>query len=91
DAFITIQGAKFTGDFKFLALVKAGNFPVLLGCPWCYKNNSDIRFNKGYISFEKKEEWVVIPLIDGKSVPYTELLGEEVMDRIYVCSIRDLE
>ncbi|KAH9291009.1 hypothetical protein KI387_044138 [Taxus chinensis] len=91
DATITIQGAKFSGDFEVLALAEADNFPALLGRPWCYKNNVDLRFNKGYISFENKEERVIIPLADGKSTPYTEPLGEEVLDRIYVRSIRDLE
>ncbi|KAH9328600.1 hypothetical protein KI387_000708, partial [Taxus chinensis] len=67
------------------------NFPTLLGHPWCYKNNANLQFNKGYISFEKKEERVIIPLTDGNSTPYTEALGEEVLDRIYVHSIRDLE
>ncbi|KAH9298551.1 hypothetical protein KI387_030233, partial [Taxus chinensis] len=49
-------------------------FPAFLGCPWCYVNNADLRFNKGYISFENKEERVVIPLTDGKSTPYVEPL-----------------
>ncbi|KAH9299924.1 hypothetical protein KI387_044620, partial [Taxus chinensis] len=31
DATITIQGAKFTWDFEFLALVEEDNFPALLG------------------------------------------------------------
>ncbi|KAH9301377.1 hypothetical protein KI387_012960, partial [Taxus chinensis] len=39
----------------------------------------------------KKEERVIIPLTDGKSMPYTEPLGEEVLDKIYVLSIRDPE
>ncbi|KAH9291624.1 hypothetical protein KI387_043182, partial [Taxus chinensis] len=91
DAAITIQGAKFTGDFEVLALTEVDNFPALLGHPWCYKNNADLWFNKGYISFENKEEWVIIPLVDGKSAPYIEPLGEEVLDKIYVCSIRDPE
>ncbi|KAH9308827.1 hypothetical protein KI387_036738, partial [Taxus chinensis] len=57
DVAITIQGAKFTGDFKFLVLAEAENFPELLGCPWCYKNNADLQFSKGYISVKNKEKW----------------------------------
>ncbi|KAH9327813.1 hypothetical protein KI387_043747, partial [Taxus chinensis] len=91
DATITIQGTKFIGDFEVLALAKVDNFPLLLGCPCCYKNNVDLKFNKGYISFENKEERVIIPLADGNSTPYTEPLGEEVLDRIHVHSIRDPE
>ncbi|KAH9294814.1 hypothetical protein KI387_038402, partial [Taxus chinensis] len=56
DATITIQGAKFTGDFEVLALTEEDNFPALLGHPWCYKNNVDLQFNKGYIRFENEEE-----------------------------------
>ncbi|KAH9313717.1 hypothetical protein KI387_022344, partial [Taxus chinensis] len=74
DASITIQGAKFTGDFEVLALAEVDSFPDLLGRPWCYTNNADLRFNKGYISFENKEERVKIPLTDGKSMPYVEPL-----------------
>ncbi|KAH9315427.1 hypothetical protein KI387_024054, partial [Taxus chinensis] len=84
-------GTRFTGDFEVLVLSEVDNFPALLGHPWYYKNNADLWFNKGYIIFENKEDRVVIPLIDGKSTPYTEPLGEEVMDRIYVHSIRDPE
>ncbi|KAH9322306.1 hypothetical protein KI387_016945 [Taxus chinensis] len=91
DAAITIQGDKFTGDFKVLALTEEDNFLVLLGHPWCYKNNVDLWFNKGYISIKNKEERVIIPLSDGNSAPYIEPLGEEVLDRIYVCSIKDPE
>ncbi|KAH9320087.1 hypothetical protein KI387_021856, partial [Taxus chinensis] len=83
DASITIQGAKFTGDFEVLALAKSDSFPALLGHPWCYANNVDLRFNKGYISFENKEERVIIPLTDGKSTPYVEPLSEEDLNRIY--------
>ncbi|KAH9309180.1 hypothetical protein KI387_037091, partial [Taxus chinensis] len=67
------------------------NFPALLGHPWCYVNNVDLRFNKGYISFENKEERVVIPLTDGKSTPYVEPLSEEDLNRIYVRVIQDPE
>ncbi|KAH9311774.1 hypothetical protein KI387_026809, partial [Taxus chinensis] len=74
DASITIQGAKFTTGFEVLALVEDESFPVLLGHPWCYKNNVNLKFNKGYISFENKEERVIIPLIDGESTPYVEPL-----------------
>lgn len=66
DETITIQVAKFTRDFEVLALTEADNFLALPGCPWCYKNNVDLRFNKGYISFENKEERIIIPLVDGK-------------------------
>ncbi|KAH9322761.1 hypothetical protein KI387_017400, partial [Taxus chinensis] len=48
-------GAKFTGDFEVLALAEVDNFPALLGRPWCYKNNADLQFNKGYINFKNKE------------------------------------
>lgn len=65
----------FTGDFEFLALAKADNFPSLIGHPWCYKNNADLRFNKGYIRFENMEERVVVPLANGKLAPYIEPLG----------------
>ncbi|KAH9318041.1 hypothetical protein KI387_019810, partial [Taxus chinensis] len=83
DAFITIQGAKFTGDFEVLALAESDSFPTLLGHPWCYTNNVDLRFNKGYINFQNKEERVIIPLTDGKFVPYVEPLSEEDLNRIY--------
>ncbi|KAH9304358.1 hypothetical protein KI387_008762 [Taxus chinensis] len=89
DASITIQGAKFTGDFEVLALTEADNFPALLWRPWCYTNNVDLRFNKGYISFESKEERVIIPLTDGKSTPYVEPFSEDDLNRIYVPVIRD--
>ncbi|KAH9327547.1 hypothetical protein KI387_007725, partial [Taxus chinensis] len=46
DASITIQGAKFTGDFEVLALAESDSFPALLGHPWCYANNVDLWFNK---------------------------------------------
>ncbi|KAH9322077.1 hypothetical protein KI387_016716, partial [Taxus chinensis] len=65
------------------------SFLALLGYPWCYKNNVELRFNKGYINFENKEEWVIIPLTNEKSTPYIETLGEEVIDRIYVRPIKD--
>ncbi|KAH9299609.1 hypothetical protein KI387_031291, partial [Taxus chinensis] len=45
DASITIQGSKFTGDFEVLALAESNSFPALLGHPWCYTNNVDLRFN----------------------------------------------
>ncbi|KAH9292667.1 hypothetical protein KI387_042145, partial [Taxus chinensis] len=91
DASITIQGAKFTGDFEVLALSEVDNFPALLGCPWCYANNVDLCFNKGYINFENKKEHIIIPLTDGRSAPYVEPLGEEDINRIYVHTIRDPE
>lgn len=91
DFSITFQVEKFTQDFEVLVLAEAYKFLVLPGFPWCYKNNANLRFNKGYMSFENKEEWVSIPLIDGKSAPFTEPLGEEVLDRIYVHSIKDSE
>lgn len=43
------------------------------------------------ISFENKEEHVIIPLIEKKIVPYVEYFSEEDLNRIYVCSIRDPE
>ncbi|KAH9290599.1 hypothetical protein KI387_034716, partial [Taxus chinensis] len=46
DASITIQGAKFTGDFEVLAQTESDSFPTPLGRPWCYTNNVDLRFNK---------------------------------------------
>lgn len=91
DASITIQGAKFTVDFEVLALVEVDSFPSFLGCPQCYVNNVDLRFNKGYIIFENKEERFVIPLTDGKSTPYGEPLSEEDLNKIYVCVIHDPE
>lgn len=75
DITITIQGAKFIGDFEVLALAEVDNFLARLGRPWCYKNNVDIRFKKWYISFKNKQEWVIIPLFDGNLTPYIESLG----------------
>ncbi|KAH9311625.1 hypothetical protein KI387_026660, partial [Taxus chinensis] len=83
DASITIQGAKFTRDFEFLVLAESDSFPALLGHPWCYENNADLWFNKGYINFEKREERLIIPLTDGKSTPYVEPLSEEDLNKIY--------
>ncbi|KAH9324162.1 hypothetical protein KI387_004340, partial [Taxus chinensis] len=67
------------------------SFTALLGRPWCYENNVDLRFNKGYINFENNEERAIIPLTDGKSTPYVEPLSEEDLNRIYVHVVRDLE
>ncbi|KAH9331287.1 hypothetical protein KI387_003395, partial [Taxus chinensis] len=74
---------KFTGEFEVLALVEADNFPAILGHSWCYANKADFRFNKGYINFENKEECVIIPLKNGKSMPYVEPLSKEDLNRIY--------
>lgn len=41
---------------------RGGQLLVLLGCPWFYKNNVELHFNKGYISFQNNEESVIIPL-----------------------------
>ncbi|KAH9313419.1 hypothetical protein KI387_044053 [Taxus chinensis] len=91
DASITIQGAKFTRDFEVLALADLDSFPSLLGHPWCYANNVDLQFNKGYIIFENKEERVIIPLTDGKFAPYVEPLSEEDLNSIYARAIQDIE
>ncbi|KAH9302627.1 hypothetical protein KI387_014210, partial [Taxus chinensis] len=45
----------------------------------------------GYISFENKEERVIIPLTYGKLTPYVEPLSEEDLKKNYVHAIRDLE
>ncbi|KAH9331521.1 hypothetical protein KI387_003629, partial [Taxus chinensis] len=77
DAYITIQGAKFTGNFKVLALAKADSFPSLLGRSLCYANNVDLHFNKGYISFENMER-VIIPLTDGRDPEVIEPTREVI-------------
>ena len=89
DASITIQGAKFTGEFEVLALAELDIFPNLLWHPWWYANNVDLWFNKGYIRFENKEEKFIIRLTDGKFAPYVEPLSEEDMNRIYVRIMQD--
>ncbi|KAH9291993.1 hypothetical protein KI387_042823, partial [Taxus chinensis] len=50
-----------------------------------------LHFNKGYISFENKEECIIIPLKDAKVAPYVEPLSEEDLNRIYACTIKDPE
>ncbi|KAH9298159.1 hypothetical protein KI387_029841, partial [Taxus chinensis] len=91
DVTITILGAKFTRDFEVLALAEADSFLKLLGYPWCYENNDDSRFNKGYINFENKDERVIILLTYEKAAPYVEPLSKEDLNRIYVHTIRDPE
>ncbi|KAH9323761.1 hypothetical protein KI387_018400, partial [Taxus chinensis] len=86
---LLFKGPSLLGDFVVLALAKEYSSQTFLGCPWCYANKNDLRFNKGYINFEIKEECVIIPLADGKFAPYVEPLSEEDLNRIYVHTIKD--